>query len=71
MIKKHAVFTLLVDTKGSRYDAKAGETRVFSWCDKLPREVEQAQAKQPIDWGGCMVKCGDYKFVETPFFCIQ
>ncbi len=58
-----AVLRLQVDVRGSRYDSKAGERRTIMWRQATPRVVEQAMAGEAIDWGGAMVRAGDYELL--------
>lgn len=59
-----AVLRLCVDVQGARYDSKAGEQRMVIWRQSVPRVVAQARAEEAIDWGGAMVRFGDYEMVE-------
>jgi hypothetical protein len=55
---------LCIDVSGSRYDSKIGEERSITWRMETPRVVSQARAKEPIDWGGAMVRFGDYEVIQ-------
>lgn len=61
---KVAVMRLRVPVRGSRHDSAAGETRTLIWRQTVPRVVAQARAGEAIDWGGAMVRCGDYELLE-------
>ena len=59
-----AVLRLRVDVRGARYDSKAGEQRTVMWRQSVPRVVAQARAGEAIDWGGAMVRAGDYELTK-------
>jgi len=61
---KVAVLRLRVPVRGSRYDSAAGETRTLIWRQTVPRVVAQARAGEAIDWGGAMVRAGDYELTK-------
>ena len=58
------ILRLRVPTRGTRYDSAAGEKRTIIWRQRLPRVVAQVRADEPIDWGGSMVRAGDYEVVR-------
>jgi len=64
MKTKVTVLRLLVPVRGTRYDSKHGELRTIMWRQRLPRVVEQVRTGEPIDWGGSMVRAGDYEVVR-------
>jgi hypothetical protein len=55
---------LLVNVSGYRYDSKAGERRQIIWRKQTPQVVEQVTQQKPIDWGGTMVRFGDYEVLK-------
>lgn len=63
MTIKTAILRLNIKTHGSRYDERPGFTRTFLWSTAVPRAVAEARAGLPIDFGGCMVRAGDYTVI--------
>jgi hypothetical protein len=61
---KTLVLRLMIPVQGSRFDSDAGEKRRLSWRLEVPRVVAQARARAPIDWGGAMVRFGDYEVIH-------
>jgi hypothetical protein len=61
---KKIILRLAVPVQGSRFDSKAGEQRRIVWRLEVPRVVAQARAHAPIDWGGSMVRFGDYEVIH-------
>jgi hypothetical protein len=59
-----AVLRLRVPVRGARYDSAVGETRTVMWRQTVPRVVAQARAGEAIDWGGAMVRFGEYELQE-------
>lgn len=55
------ILRLRVHVRGTRYDSAPGERRTIMWRQQEPRVVAQARAGEPIDWGGSMVRLGDYE----------
>lgn len=58
------ILRLRVPVRGTRYDSAPGEQRTIMWRQSTPRVVAQARAGEPIDWGGSMVRAGDYEVVS-------
>lgn len=58
------ILRLRVPVRGARYDSAPGERRTIMWRQSIPRVVAQARAGEPIDWGGSMVRSGDYEVVS-------
>lgn len=47
--------------KGLRFASEAGEVKTLFWRgETVPRIVAQARAGDAIDWGGTLVRAGDY-----------
>lgn len=42
----------------------ASALRAIMWRHSIPRVVAQARAGEPIDWGGSMVRAGDYEVMS-------
>ena len=62
---KRCEIRLTVPVTGTRYKSDAGEVRTILWRgDTVPRVVSQVRAQEPIDWGGSMVRHGDYEVVR-------
>lgn len=55
---------LCIDVDGPRYQAEAGFLRELRWFQETPRVVQQARARQPIDFGGVPVRFGDYEILK-------
>jgi hypothetical protein len=58
------VLRLRIPVNGSRFNSVAGETRTLIWRQTVPRVVAQSRAGDAIDWGGAMVRFGDYEMLE-------
>jgi len=58
------ILRLRVPVRGTRYDSAPGERRTSMWRHSIPRVVAQARAGEPIDWGGSMVRAGDYEVMS-------
>lgn len=58
------IIRLRVPVRGTLYDSAVGERRTIMWRQRLPRVAAQARAGEPIDWGGSMVRAGDYEVVR-------
>ena len=58
------ILRLRVLVRGTRYDSAPGELRTIMWRQRQPRVVAQVRAGEPIDWGGSMVRAGDYDVVR-------
>ena len=58
------ILRLNVPVRGTRYDSAPGEQRTIMWRQQLPRVVAQARSGEPIDWGGSMVRAGDYEVLR-------
>ena len=58
---KRCEIRLNVAVKGSRFASEAGEVKTLLWRGGIvPRIVAQARAQEVIDWGGTLVRAGDY-----------
>lgn len=67
---KRCEIRLNVTVKGSRFASEAGEVKTLFWRgDTVPRIVAQARALEAIDWGGTLVRAGDYTVLRDTGIC--
>ncbi len=58
------ILRLRVPVRGTRYDSAPGERRTIMWRHSIPRVVVSAGVSAHIDWGGSMVRAGDYEVMS-------